>query len=80
MTPIQAFELLRERRIGEITRGRDPTELASSELLEVLRLYGAPIPRFASAEAEREWGESDECLAVLTAAYEEAKQTAGVAA
>ena len=48
MTPIQAFELLRERRIGEITRGRDPTELASSELLEILRLYGAPIPRFAA--------------------------------
>jgi hypothetical protein len=55
MTPIQAFELLREHRLAEITRGRNITELTDTELLEILRVHGVAIPRFASAEVEQYW-------------------------
>jgi hypothetical protein len=78
MTPIQAFELLREHRLAEITRGRNITELPDAELLEILRVHGVAIPRFASAEAEQEWEKSDECLSLLTAVCEKAKQASRI--
>ena len=46
MTPLEAFVMLRERRIGEITRGRSARELSTPELAECMRRLGCQIPRF----------------------------------
>ncbi len=50
MTPVEAFELLRERRIAEIAKGRGLAELTTLELAECLRLHGCRIRRFADNE------------------------------
>jgi hypothetical protein len=50
MTPAEAFALLRERRIGEITKGRPVEELSTLELAECLRLRGCRMPRFEGDE------------------------------
>jgi hypothetical protein len=48
MTPIEAFAMLRERCIEEIVKKRrEVRDLSSPELVEILRLHGCPIPRFA---------------------------------
>ena len=52
MTPVEAFALLRERRIEEIAKGRGVAELATLELVECLRLYGCRIPRFEGDELD----------------------------
>ena len=50
MTPIEAFAMLRTRCIDEIAKGRRMEELATLELVEILRLYGCRIPRFDGDE------------------------------
>jgi hypothetical protein len=65
MTPLEAFHVLRERRIQEITQGRGARELSTPELAEVLRLYGCGIPRFegdghAATMAVYDWIETEE--------------------
>jgi hypothetical protein len=50
MTPVEAFELLRKRRIKEIAKGRRVEELTTLELDEILRLYGCRIPHFGGDE------------------------------
>jgi hypothetical protein len=57
MTPIEAFELLRERRIQEITQGGGARELSTPELAEVLRLYGCV--RHPAARGEKRTRRSD---------------------
>jgi hypothetical protein len=48
MTPIEAFAMLRTRCIEEIVKGRrEVRDLSTPELVEILRLHGCPIPRFA---------------------------------
>ena len=46
MTPLEAFAMLRERRINEIARGREVRELSTPELAECMRRSGCQIPRF----------------------------------
>jgi hypothetical protein len=46
MTPLEAFVTLRERRIQEIAKGREPKELSTPELAECMRRSGCRIPRF----------------------------------
>ncbi len=65
MTPSEAFRLLQARRVDEIVRGRSVHEMSSPELLELLRVYGVPIPRFETEQAERDWCDSSEAEAVL---------------
>ena len=50
MTPIEAFAMLRERCIDEIAKGRRMEELATVELVEILRLHGCRIPRFGGVD------------------------------
>ena len=52
MTPVEAFALLRERRIEEIAKGRGVAELTTLELIECLRLYGCRIPCFEGDELD----------------------------
>ena len=52
MTPVEAFELLRERRIEEIAKGRGVAELTTLELADCLRLHGCHIPRFEGDELD----------------------------
>jgi hypothetical protein len=65
MTPTEAFETLRRRRIDEIVDGRSVYELALAELLEILRLDGVPIPRFENPDAEASWIRGDDASALL---------------
>jgi hypothetical protein len=52
MSPVEAFALLRERRIEEIIKGRGVAELTTLELTECLRLHGCRIPRFEGDELD----------------------------
>ena len=70
MTPVEAFALLRERRIGEIAKGRGVAELTTLELAECLRLHGCRIPRFEGDEydatmAAYDWLDTAEGMAVV---------------
>ena len=65
MTPIEAFVLLRERCIEEITKGRGVRELTTLELAEILCLHGCRIPRFEGDEydatmAAYDWLDTEE--------------------
>ena len=46
MTPLEAFVMLRHRRIEEIAKGREAKELSTPELAECMRRSGCKIPRF----------------------------------
>ena len=76
MTPAEAFRLLQARRVDEIVRGRSVQELSGPELLELLRVYGYPIPRFETEQAERAWEESEEAEAALSRIIEKCRATA----
>ena len=73
MTPVEAFALLRERRIEEIAKGRGVAELTTLELVECLRLHGCRIPRFAKGDerdatmAVYDWLDTAEGDAMLSA-------------
>jgi hypothetical protein len=72
MTPVEAFALLRERRIEEIAKGRGVAELTTLELVECLRLHGCRIPRFEGDEGDAtmavyDWLDTAEGDAVLSA-------------
>jgi hypothetical protein len=66
MTPAEAFEMLRGRRVREIAQGREMREIPTSQLMDLLRLYGVPIPRFESDDAETKWLDSEAAEAVLS--------------
>jgi hypothetical protein len=55
LTPAEAFEMLRERRVREIMKGRELRQIPTPELLDLLRLEGAPIPIFDNEEAALAW-------------------------
>jgi hypothetical protein len=74
MTPAEAVGLLLRRRIEEIKAGRPVEELWLHELdeavrleVKLLRLHGAPLPRFETEAAENEWLDSDEGLETVIA-------------
>jgi hypothetical protein len=65
MTPLEAFVMLRERRIDEIAKGREAKELSTPELAECMRRSGCRIPRFvgegyAVASAIYDWAGTKE--------------------
>ena len=67
MTPAEAFNLLRARRLEEICRERNSQQLSNVELADVLRLYGYCIPRLDSEDAAIAWLDSEDGNAVLMA-------------